>query len=85
MTDFATRYDKLVTDLIHDAETDQFTPTAVPDHARHLRDEIKDLVLGFRDQTGERVKLPHSLIPMREAAGLLRRLRKLISPTPYGK
>jgi hypothetical protein len=85
MTDFPERYDRLVTSLLTEAEAGKFTPAAVPHHARQLRDEIKDLVLGFRDTTGERVKLPEPLIPMRVAAGLMRRLRKLINPKGYAK
>jgi hypothetical protein len=83
-TDFAGRYDRLIGDLAADIARGSFTPESVPRIIGGLKDEIHDLVAGFRDvSTGERHPLPEPLMPMAVAKKLIARLNELLSaPKP---
>jgi hypothetical protein len=78
-TDFAARYDKLVADFERDVAEGRFTPESVPHIAKGLKEEVHDLVAGFRDvKTGERLPIPSPLIPMAKAREYTRRLNDLM-------
>jgi hypothetical protein len=77
-TDFVSRYDKLISDFEEGVRAKRYTPDSVPVIARGLKDEVRDLVAGFRDSEGKRHAIPEPLLPMAKAREYMRRLNSFL-------